>query len=59
MNGHVSYPFLENGSSSHIRSEDDNVKKYVGIPNHSLTIANTSFKNCFQYACVVLNELMN
>ena len=46
------------GSSSHLRSVDDKVRKYVGIPNY-LTIANTSYKNCFQYAGVPLTELIN
>ena len=36
------------GSSSHLRSAHDNVRKYVGIANW-LTIATISYKNCFQY----------
>ena len=46
------------GSSSHLNSAHDNVIKYVGIPN-CLTIANTSYKNCFQYDDVTLVELIN
>ena len=46
------------GSSSNLRSVDDKVRKYIGIPN-CLTIANTSHKNCFQYAGVPLTELIN
>ena len=46
------------GSSSHLRSAHENVRKYVGIPNY-LTIASTSYKNCFQYADVPLTELIN
>ena len=46
------------GSSSRLKSAHDNVRKYVGIPN-CLTIASTSFKNCFQYAGVSLTELIN
>ena len=46
------------GSSSHLRSAHDNVTKYVDIPN-CLTIARTSYKNCFQYAGVPLTELIH
>ena len=46
------------GCSSCLRSAHDNVTKYVVIPNY-LTIPNTSYKNCFQYACVPLTKLIN
>ena len=46
------------GSSLHLRSAYDNVRKYVGIPKF-LTIASTSCKNCFEYAGVTLTELIN
>ena len=46
------------GSSSHLRSVHDNVRKYVNIPN-CLTIANTFYKNCFQYGGVPSTELIN
>ena len=46
------------GSSSHFRGAHDNVRMYLGIPN-CLTIANTSYKNCFQYAGVPLIEPIN
>ena len=45
-------------NSSHLRSAHDNVKKHVGILNY-LTIANTSYKNSFQYVSVPLTELIN
>ena len=36
----------------------DVYKKYVGIPNY-LAMANTSYKNRFQYAGATLTELIN
>ena len=44
--------------SCHLRSVHDNDKIYVGIPN-CFTIANTSYKNCFQHVKVPLTELIN
>ena len=46
------------GSSSHLRSAHDNVRKHVDIPN-CLTMARISNKNCFHYAGVPLTELIN
>ena len=46
------------GSISHLRSAQDNVRKYVGVPNY-LTIASTSNKDYFQYSGVPLTELIN
>ena len=46
------------GSSSHLWSAYDNVRKYIGI-HGCLTIANTSNKNRFQYASVPLTQLIN
>ena len=45
-------------SSSHHRSAHDSVAKHVGIPD-CLTIAGTSYKNCFQYIDVPLTELIS
>ena len=44
--------------SCHLRSVHDNGKIYVGIPN-CFTIANTSYKNCFQHVKFPLTELIN
>ena len=49
---------IKYGNSSHLRSAQNNARKYMGIPN-CLTIASTSNKNCFQYAGVPLAELKN
>ena len=46
------------GSSSHLSSAHDIVRKYLGISNY-LTIVSTSFKNFFQYADVPLTELIH
>ena len=46
------------GSSSNLRSQQDNVRKHVGIPN-CLNIASISYKNCFHYSGVPLTELFN
>ena len=45
-------------SSSQLRSGQDNVRKCVSIPN-CLNIASTSYKNCFEYAGVLLTEIIN
>ena len=54
----VIYLLIKCGRSSHLRSAHDNVRKYVGIPD-CLTIANSSYKNCFQHVGVPLTELIN
>ena len=46
------------GSSSHIRLANENVSKYVNIPDCSI-IACTLYKNCFQYAGAALTQLIN
>ena len=46
------------GSSSHLESAHDNVRKYVSI-SYCLIISSTPYKNCFQYAAVLLAELRN
>ena len=42
---------------SYFRLVDDNLRIYVGITN-CLTVASTSYKNCFQYARAPLTQLI-
>ena len=44
--------------NEHVGSAHGNVKKYVGITN-CLTMAGTSYMNSFQYADVLLPEVVN
>ena len=46
------------GSSSHLRLDNDNVRKYQGIPN-CLTIASTSYKTFSSILVFLLTELIN
>ena len=50
--------FIGKNTSSYFRSAQDNVRKYVGLPN-CVTIASTLHKNCLQYVGVSLIELVN
>ena len=48
------------GNSSQLSLAHDKVIKYVGFGlSNCLTIANASYKNCFKYAWLPLNELKN